>query len=44
MNIQQPTISEEADTKTVMDYNEDIDPLPPQDISNMFLAKDLLSQ
>ena len=44
MNIQKPTISEVADTKTVMDYNEDLDPPPPHDISNVFSAEDLSSQ
>ena len=27
-----------------MGYNKDIDPLPPQDISNVFAAEDMLSQ
>ena len=27
-----------------MGYNEDIDPPPPQDISNLFAAAELLSQ
>ena len=27
-----------------MGYNEDIDPSPPQDISNVFAAADLLSK
>ena len=44
VNIQQPTTSEVADTETVMAYNEDLDPLPPQDISNVFSLEDLLSQ
>ena len=43
-NIQQPTTSEVANTETVMGYNEDIDPPPPQDISNVFVAADLSSQ
>ena len=43
-NIQQQTTSEVANTETVMGYNEDIDPPPPQDISNVFAAADLLSQ
>ena len=43
MNIQQPTTSEVADTETVMAYNEDLDLPPPQDISNVFAAADLLS-
>ena len=43
-NIKQPTKSEVANTDTVMGYNEDIYPPPPQDISNVFAAADLLSQ
>ena len=43
-NIQQPTTSEVANTDTVMGYNENIDPPPPQDISNVFAAADLSSQ
>ena len=43
MNIQQPTKSEVADTDTVMDYDEDLDPTPPQDISNIFAAADMSS-
>ena len=43
-NIQQPTTSEAANTETVMAYNEDIDPPPPHDISNVFAAADLSSQ
>ena len=43
-NIQQPTTSEVSNTKTVMDYNEDLDPPPPHDISNVFSAADLSSQ
>ena len=42
-NIQQSTTSEVADTEIVMYYNEDLDPPPPQDISNVFAAEDLLS-
>ena len=44
MNIQQPTTSEEADTKTLMAYNKDLDPPPPQDISNVFAAAEFSSQ
>ena len=44
MNIQQPTTSEVADTEKVMAYNEDLDPPPPQDISNVFSSADLSSQ
>ena len=36
MNIQQQTTLEVADTETVMSDNEDLDPPPPQDISNVF--------
>ena len=43
VNIQQPTKSEVADTDTVMDYDEDLDPPPPQDISNIFAAADMSS-
>ena len=43
-NIQQPTTPEVDNTETVMAYNEDLDPPPPQDISNVFAAADLLSQ
>ena len=44
VNIQQPTKSEVADTEAVMAYNEYLDPLPPQDILNVFSAADLLYQ
>ena len=43
MNIQQQTISEVANTETVLADNEDIYPPPPQDISNVFSAADLSS-
>ena len=43
VNIQQQTKSEVADTKTVMADNKDLDPPPPQDISNVFAAADLSS-
>ena len=43
MNIQEPTTSEVANTDTLMAYNEDLDPPPPQDISNVFAAADLSS-
>ena len=43
-NIQQPTTLEVANTETVMAYNEDLDPPPPHDISNVFAAADLSSQ
>ena len=34
VNIQQQTTLEVANTETVMAYNEDLDPPPPQDILN----------
>ena len=43
MNIQQPTTLGVSDTETVMAYDEDIYPLPTQDISNVFAATDLSS-
>ena len=43
-NIQQQTTLEVANTETVMSGNEDLDPPPPQDISNVFSAADLSSQ
>ena len=43
MNIQQRTTSKVADTETVMDYNEELYPPSPQDISNVFVAENLLS-
>ena len=43
MNIRQQNTLEVANTETVMAYNEDIDPLLPQDISNVFAAIDLSS-
>ena len=43
-NIQQPTTLEVANTETLMAYNEDLDPPPPHDISNVFAAADLSSQ
>ena len=43
-NIQQPTTSEVANTDTVIAGNEDINPPPPQDISNVFAAVYLSSQ
>ena len=43
-NIQQPTTSETSNTETVMAYNEDLDPPPPHDISNIFAVEDLSSQ
>ena len=43
-NMQQQTKSEVANTETVMAYNEDLDPPPKHDISNVFAAADLSSQ
>ena len=43
MNIQQPTISELANTETVMACNEDLYIPTSQDISNVFAASDLSS-
>ena len=43
-DIQQTTKSEVANKKKVMDYNEDLYPPPPHDISNVFAAADLSSQ
>ena len=43
MNIQQQTTSRVADTETVMADNEELDPPPPKDISNVFAAAELLS-
>ena len=39
MNIQQQTTSEVTNTDTVMGYNEDIDPPPSHDISNVSLIQ-----
>ena len=44
MNIQQPTTSEVSYIETVIAYNEDLDPPPPQDIPNIFSSADLFSQ
>ena len=44
VNIQQQTTSKVADTETVVVFNEDLDPPPPQDISNVFAAADLSSR
>ena len=43
MNIQKQNISEVAYIETVMSDNEEIDPSPPQDISNLFAAAYLSS-
>ena len=43
VNIQQQIVSEVADTEIVMDYNEDLDPPPPQYISNVLEAANLSS-
>ena len=42
MNIQQQTTSEVANTETVVDDNEELDPPPPQDISIFFAVAHLL--
>ena len=44
MNIQQRTTSEVSDTQTLMADNEELDPSPPQDISNVFAVADLSSR
>ena len=44
VNIQQQTTSEVADADTVMADNEELDPPPPQDISNVFAAVDMSSR
>ena len=38
MNIQQLNTSEVSNIETVMADNEELDPPPPQDISNVFSA------
>ena len=43
-NIQQQNLSEVDNTETVMAGNEDINPPPPQDISNVFAAAELSSK
>ena len=43
-NIQQQNTSEVANTETVMGYNEELDPPPPHDISNVFAEADLSAQ
>ena len=43
-NIQQPTTSEVSNTETVMGYNEEIDNVLRQDISNVFAEADLSYQ
>ena len=44
VNSQQQTKSELSNTDTLMAYNEDLYPPPPQDILNVFAAVDLSSQ
>ena len=44
MNIQQSTTLEVADKEALMAYNEDLDPPPPQVISNVFAVADVSSQ
>ena len=43
MNIQQQNTLELANTETVMAYNEDLYPPPPQDTSNVSAAAEFLS-
>ena len=43
MNILQQNSLEVASTETVMADNEGLDPSPPQGVSNVFAAADLLS-
>ena len=43
MNMKQQTTPEVGDIDTVMSDNEEIDPQPPQDIYNVFVATDFLS-
>ena len=43
VNIQQLTTSEVSNIDTVMSANEELDPPPPQDISNVFAVAGLLS-
>ena len=43
-NSQQQNTLEVSNTETVMGYNEDIDPPPPHDISNVFAEADFSSQ
>ena len=43
VNIQQQTILEVANTDKVMADNKELDPPPPQDISNVFAVVDLVS-
>ena len=44
MNIKQQTTSEVADIEKEMDDNEELDPPPSQDISNVFAASDFSSR
>ena len=44
VNIQKQTTSEVADTETVIADIEELDPPPPQNISNVFAAVDLSSR
>ena len=44
MNIQKPTTLEVAETEKGVAYNEDLDPPPPHNISNVFSPAYLLSQ
>ena len=44
VNIKQQITSEVADSETVMSDNEELDPPPPQDTSNVFPSSDLYSR
>ena len=44
MNIQQQTTSEVYNTETVVAHNEDLDPKPSQDISDVLEAVDFSSR
>ena len=44
VNTQQRTTLEVANIETVMADNEELDPPPPQDISDVFAAADLSSR
>ena len=43
-NIQQQTTFEVSDTETVMAYNEELDPPPPQDTLNVFAELEFSSR
>ena len=44
MNIQQQNTPRVANKETVIAYNKELDPTPPQDTSNVFAAANLSSQ